>query len=362
MCIQPDNKDDRIPAAGPFPSTSGSWLSQAGEFRQYSVYGMRLASEIQLTFTEAESLDNSDLSLLVERPEFFVEATRFATVKPNPLGWYKYAELDNGQSYLRWDDLFEFLVDTDGRRIWCGWLGATSLESLQVYLLGRALSFALIKQGLEPLHATAVVIDGQAVAFLGHSGFGKSSLAAAFLAAGHRLLTDDLLLLRAGPSAYEGQPGPPRIKLFPGIARRFLASTASGVPMNNLTEKIILPLNRSRYHELSAPLRALYVLAAPREVHSRQRLRITPLSPRETFVELVRSTFNHLVTDSQRLQRQYYESLQVALRVPARRISHPRVLSHLPAVREAILSDLAGIAASVNQVSPAIPTQNLERN
>jgi len=357
-----DKDDDRIPAAGPSPATTGSWLSQAGEFRQYRVYGIRLASEIQLTFPEAEPSDNPDLNLLVAKPEFFVEATRFATLRPNPLGWYKYAELDDGRFYLRWDDLFEFLVDTDGRRIWCGWLGATSLESLQVYLLGRALSFALVKQGFEPLHATAVVIGGHAVAFLGHSGFGKSSLAAVFLAAGHRLLTDDLLLLRAEDGVYEAQPGPPRIKVFPEIAHRFLQTTANGVPMNNLTRKMVLPLASGQYHGRAAALRAIYVLAPPRSVHRKQRLRVAPMSPRETFIELVRGTFNHLVTDSQRLQRQYSESLQVALRVPARRISHPRVLSHLPAVREAILSDLAEVGASVNQVSPATPMQPLERN
>jgi hypothetical protein len=346
-----DRDGAQVPAAESSPATTSSWLSQAGEIRHYSVYGLRLASEIQLTFAEGGPSGDPDVSLLVAKPELFMEATRSATVKPNPLGWYEYAELDDGRFYLRWENLFEFLVDSDGRRIWCGWLGATSLESLQVYLLGRALSFALVKQGFEPLHATAVVIDGQAVAFLGHSGFGKSSLAAAFLAAGHHLLTDDLLLLRAGAGAYEAQPGPPRIKLFPPIARRFLATTASGVPMNNLTEKMVLPLTNGQYHEVSAPLRAFYVLAAPREVHRRQRLQITALSPRETVIELVRSTFNHLVTDAPRLQRQYFESLHVALSVPARRISHPRVLAHLPAVREAILSDLAEVRGSVNQFS-----------
>ena len=257
----------------------------------------------------------------------------------------QYAQLDYGQSYLRWDDLFEFLVDADGRRIWCGWLGATSLESLQVYLLGRALSFALIKQGFEPLHATVVVIDGNAIAFLGSSGFGKSSLAAAFVAAGYPVLTDDLLLLRLLSGGFDAQPGPPRLKLFPKVARRFLGGAAEGVPMNQLTQKLVLPLTAGRYQAGSAPLRALYLLGGPREQYRKQRIRVTALSARETFVELVRCTFNALVTGSERMQRQYLESLQVSLRVPARRVSYPRVLSVLPAVREAILADLGDLTA-----------------
>ena len=70
-----------------------------------------------------------------------------------------------------------------------------SLEVFQTYLLGAVLSFALLKQGIDPIHATVVVVDGMGIALLGNTGYGKSTLAAAFLASGHRLLTDDLLVV-----------------------------------------------------------------------------------------------------------------------------------------------------------------------
>ncbi len=257
--------------------------------------------------------------------------------------------MQNGRSYLRWEGLFEFLVEADGRRIWCGWLGAASLESLQVYLLGHALSFALIKQGYEPLHATSVVIDGGAIAFLGSSGFGKSSLAAAFVAAGHRLLTDDLLLLRRTAAGFEAQPGPPRLKLFPRIAHRILSTTAGAVPMNAMSRKLVLPLDASRYNSRPAPLRAIYVLTAPRQVHKKQRIRLGRLSTRECFIAMVRNTFNHLVGGAERLRRQYSQCLQVASSIPARSISHPRVLAMLPAVREAIVADYMQLPSAENK-------------
>lgn len=320
--------------------------SQSGEFHWYGIYGIVLRSQIELSFQQVQARQHSDIDLLTASPHFFEQATHGVVMNLSPTRWYRYAQMDNGQSYLRWDDLFEFLVDSDGRRIWCGWLGAASLESLQVYLLGHALSFALVKQGYEPLHATAVVIDGHAIAFLGNSGFGKSSLAAAFVCAGYGMLTDDLFLLRPSTDGYEGQPGPPRIKLFPKIAHRFLAGTACGIPINDETEKLVLPLREHQCHDQSAPLRAIYVLAAPREVYRKQRIRVTPLSPRETLIELVRNTFNPLVTDSERLRRQHSESAQIALRVPARRVSYPRSLPMLPAVRDAIVADLAEVIAS----------------
>ena len=324
-------------------SDAALWARRGENVHWYEIYGIRLCSDIQLAFPNSESVQSADLSLLEASAEFFREAIHSIIVRPSPTGWYKYAQLDNGQSYLRWDDLFEFLVDADGRRIWWGWLGAPSLESLQVYLLGHALSFALIKQGHEPIHATSVVVDGNAIAFMGSSGFGKSSLAAAFLADGHHVLTDDMLLLRRTDRGYEAQPGPRRIKLFPEMARRFLAGTANGVPMNNGTEKLVLPLKTNYCHSDSASLRALYVLTPPRETRSEQAIELIPLSTREAFIALVRGTFNSVVTGSDRAARQYTECLSIASQVPLRRISYPRELSLLPAVKQAILSDLADV-------------------
>lgn len=322
-------------------SDADSWTRRGENVHWYEIYGIRLSSDIQLTFPNSESMQSAAVSLLEASADFFREAIQSTIVRPSPTGWYKYVQLDNGQSYLRWDDLFEFLVDADGRRIWWGWLGAPSLESLQVYLLGHSLSFALIKQGYEPIHATSVVIDGHAVAFIGSSGIGKSSLAAAFLADGYPLVTDDMLLLRRTDQGYEAQPGPRRIKLFPKMARRFLAVTANGVPMNNETEKLVLPLKTNYCHSGGASLRALYVLTPPREARRQQHIELIPLSTREAFIALVRGTFNSVVTGADRAGRQYTECLSIASQVPLRRISYPRDLSLLPAVKQAILSDLS---------------------
>ena len=127
------------------------------------------------------------------------------------------------------------------------------------------------------------------------------------------------------------------------------STPASAVAMNSETEKLVLPLGADHCNPCSAPLRALYVLGAPREARRKQPIQITSLSAREAFIELVRGTFNYLITGSERLERQYTECLGVASRVPARRISYPRVLSALPAVRQAILSDLAEIVSHGNQ-------------
>ncbi len=307
----------------------------------YEVYGIRLRSDLELSFAEGIPGGEPDVDLVSATKSFFREISRDAVLRPTSYGWYEYALLDDEQIYLRWDGLFEFVVDGDGRRIWFGSLGTNSLESLQVYLLGRALSFALVKQGFEPIHATAVVLDGGALAFLGESGHGKSSLAAGFLGDGCRLLTDDLLLVSQLSGRPEAQPGPPRIKVFPWVARRCLGLTGVGVPMNNGSDKLVLPLGEHHHHSRPAPLRAVYVLSGPREVFRKQRIQIATLSQREAFVELIRHTFNYVVTDPKRLQQLFSKSLQLASRVPVKRISYPRDLALLPEVRGRILTDLA---------------------
>jgi hypothetical protein len=208
--------------------------------------------------------------------------------------------------------------------------------------LGQVLSFALLKHGIEPLHSTAVVVDGGVVGFIGDCGYGKSSLGGAFLQAGYPLLTDDLLVLKEEGQDFLAYPGPPRIKLFPRIARRLLGEGITGSPMNSFTPKLVIPLGRDggMCWSGAAPLRAIYVLTRPLKRSRSDRIAIRPLSPRRAVLELLRNTFNNIIVEPDRLRRQLDLAARLARKIPVRSLSFPRRLQRLPAVREAILSDL----------------------
>jgi len=187
-----------------------------------------------------------------------------------------------------------------------------------------------------------VVIDGEAVAFLGGSGFWKSSVAASFLEAGHRLLTDDLLLMQATAGGVLAFPGPPRIKLYPKTARRFLGDTLAGVPMHPETEKLILPLNANQSCSTAVPVKAIYILTGPGplEVLENKEIRLRPLLGRQGVVEMLSHTFNTRIQDPNRLERMLNEAARLVNLLPVRRLSFPRVWSQFTSVREAIISDL----------------------
>lgn len=309
--------------------------------RFYLLYGLLLRSVLPLPGPEFAGSGTVRVELLRGSTSLFSRARRQAETMQPKGEWFRYVRFPDGTDYIEWSRLFEFLVSADGRRIACHSLNGASDEAFQTYLLGQVLSFALLKQGIEPLHATSVVLDGKAVAFLGNCGFGKSSLGAAFLQAGHRLLSDDLLVLKEHGDRFVVYPGPPRIKLFPDIARILLGDRANGTPMNNQTPKLVIPLDENEVvsPEGALPLKAIYVLKPPVDTGS-PRITIRLLSARRAFVELTKNTFNAVVVAPERLKRQFALVSQLAARVPVKSLSFARILTQLPLVQKVILSDL----------------------
>ena len=70
-----------------------------------------------------------------------------------------------GTAQLTSAGMGEFLIAPDGCRITGRQDDGAHEESFRVYLLGQALSYALVKQRLEPIHATAIVVNQGAAMF-----------------------------------------------------------------------------------------------------------------------------------------------------------------------------------------------------
>lgn len=102
-----------------------------------------------------------------------------------------------------------------GREIVVEAAAGGSERNLRLYLLGSAIGALLHQRGLLPLHANAIEIGGRAFAFSGHSGAGKSTMAAWFHDRGHRILTDDVCVIRpAADGRALAYPGIPRLRLW----------------------------------------------------------------------------------------------------------------------------------------------------
>jgi hypothetical protein len=260
--------------------------------RAYQAYGVTIKSALALPCEEEEHPATPDIE--IRR----APSRSFMRIEPDGATQFQRCRRSDGTEYLRWSGLFECLVSADGRTIRCHHLSGSTSTVFQTFLAGQIISFALLKLGLEPLHATTVIIDSGAVAFVGDCGYGKSSLGAAFLRAGCPLLTDDLLVLKETAQGFSAYPGLPRIKLFPETAKMLLGEQIHGIPMTSLTPKLVISLDREQSYRLPAPLKAIYVLKPPTRGSRRRQILIRPLSARAAFVELLRNTFTPMVVEA----------------------------------------------------------------
>ena len=246
----------------------------------------------------------------------------------------------SGEIHVGWPNLFEFLISNDGTKISVTSKSRVSLETLRAYLLGQVLSFALVRQGIEPLHGTVIVTDHGAVLLMGDSTYGKSSLAAAFLKMGYQLLTDDLVVLQPKSGLFVVLPGVPRIKLFPDAAQRFVGGIGRAKRLHPNSDKLVIALGPKKICQLPTPLRAIFVLAEPSKSGKASRITIRRLSQRRAFAATVSNTFNSKITDRDRLRRQFEMATRVVSEVPVKALCYPRGFDFLPAVCNAILADV----------------------
>jgi hypothetical protein len=100
------------------------------------------------------------------------------------------------------------VVSPEASRI-SGSLGEGGIGDWQRFLIAQVLPFAAVLHGLEVFHASAVAVDDRAVAVLGPSGAGKTSIAMALCRLGACFLTDDVLAVERDGGRLLGHPGAP---------------------------------------------------------------------------------------------------------------------------------------------------------
>jgi hypothetical protein len=162
----------------------------------YGVFGLRLSSEIDLPeLFAAEGGGEPDVLIRFGS----VEGEHAITPEAIRLVVPKVA------SYLI----------TGGRSIVIDPVSGSSERNIRLFLLGSALGGTLHQRGLLPLHANAIEIDGRAIAFMGHSGAGKSTMAAWFLDRGYCVLADDVCVVTMSEHGQAlAHRGIPRLRLW----------------------------------------------------------------------------------------------------------------------------------------------------
>jgi hypothetical protein len=250
--------------------------------------------------------------------------------------------LDGGRGLLLdYADGTRFVVDAAGTEVWAQWTEDATLEDTATYLLGPVAALLLRLRGRVPLHASAVRVDGGAVAFAGPGGAGKSTLAAAFARLGRSVIADDVLAVEARPEALFVHPAYPRLRLWPDSVEMLYGHRDALPLLTPNWDKRYLDVGEAAddFPADPLPLRAVYLL----ERRAAEEPRIRPLPPREGLMKLIATTCATFLSDPALREREFRVLARLAREVPLRAVTPPEGADALPELCRAIEADAADV-------------------
>ena len=174
-------------------------------------------------------------------------------------------------------------------------------------------------------HGSAVDFGKGAVCFLGASGKGKSTMGAAFLARGFRLLNDDTAVIRKDGRKLVLQPGFANARIRPPTARWLERTGAS--------------LRASPSESKPAALKSIYLLSRRRRCRS---IRFESLKGRDLLISLTQQTLCPIVQSLEVFRKNFQLTIDVLREVPVKRPVYPTGFRRLHRVCDAVLRDMRG--------------------
>lgn len=243
----------------------------------YRVYGLSILSE--MPFPELE-VDGSGLV-----PDVRI---LFKPV-PESLGNPKYSgfkcEVDKGIVLIRTDTIAKLLISGGDKIFIEKRKGARDYE-IRMLLLGWGFGAVLHQRGVLPLHASAVALDQRGLALCAHSGYGKSTLAYAFLKRGYRILDDNIAALIPDEDGILVLPGYPEIKLQGSDLRDLKEKPRSVRPLLQSGDRYAVGLSN---HFQREPVRLSRIFVLSRSASP--SLKMTTLEGAAAFKALAEHTF-----------------------------------------------------------------------
>jgi len=280
----------------------------------YRTYSLTLESDrsIQALSALSGSVASADLVCALEAmPDWARDALALPLtsyrVRPSELiapgdAAFTVSEYQGGLFFqLAYGDGTRFVIERNVTRLWGEPGPGLTHDDVCVYLLGPVMGFVLRQRGLTCLHASALTIQGRAIALVGEAGAGKSTTAAALAIRGWPVLCEDVCGLDRADRQFMVRPAYPRVCLWPDSVD-FLFSSRDALPLIvNGWEKRFLALDdaRARFASSSTPLAAIFLLAGRTDEASAPRLE--PLARRDAVLQLVQNTYmNWLLSSEQR--------------------------------------------------------------
>jgi hypothetical protein len=206
---------------------------------------------------------------------------------------------------------------------------------LRPCILGSAMSVILQQRGFLVLHASAIVMQGEAIAFLGTSGAGKSTAASAFMKHGYSVITDDVLAIQFKDGIPIVVPSYPFIKLLPDAVAA-LGHDVETLPLLNRTTTKRIQTFENSYLQSAYPLGKIYVLAIS------DRHEVQDCSSTEVLLNLVNhSRALNALTDLDSKKRHFQQCSNIVKSKPISILYRKPGLDELSEIVRQVEADLA---------------------
>ncbi|GAA4972828.1 hypothetical protein WHI96_17680 [Pseudonocardia tropica] len=288
-----------------------------GTAHRYAGHGLVVESDLELALQRIEpGAGRADIRLTIVPaapvPDTAPQDAVMAELRDDN-GALRFAvSRDDARIALRYPGLCEFVGDPLLREITVRPDPGADPGLLAVLGSGALIAMHLTLNGALVLHASCVEVGGEAVAFVGSSGMGKSTLAAMLCGAGHAFVSDDVLRTTLGPAGSRvlvhagGVEGRLRDKA------RSIAATVDGATTAETADGR-LALRATLTAASTLPLRACVV---PRPTPDAEKVKVTRLGPAAAMRRLLQ--FPRIVgwTDPTILRDQFQHAADLAERVP----------------------------------------------
>ena len=288
----------------------------------YSVYGLGLHSEFAIP--ELLSCDGAAMDIVVRRVRPGPQSVRPPASASAEFEGESWAERDaeRNETVCVFDGVGRYVI-RGGESIDVEPAEGAEFGVVRHLLLGPVLAHLLWQRDLFTLHASVVEFGPRYAAFVGVSGEGKSTTAAALQANGHALVCDDVAALAIDADHLRVFPGFPRIRLYADSLRGVGDDPAALPRVHAHIDKRLKAV--SRFVMAPVALHRLYVLGTG------PAFSIEPLGPREALMEVLRHTYYaHQFAPLYGFETHLRQAARVVERVAAFRLTRPKDLARLP--------------------------------
>lgn len=252
---------------------------------------------------------------------------------PGEVRWAEFHRLDAG-ILVRFPGLADFEIASEGEPVVCRPAPGVGRDTHEHLFINQVMPLVIGRQeGKLAFHASAVVLEQGAIAFLGESGRGKSTLAAAFVAQGHSFLTDDCLIVSRRGGVHVVEPGHPSLRLWSDSHAALPLAPTRTTTAAGVSPKARMILDEAHHTRTEPLLAAFYLSDAPADAVS-----FAPIPGAEALSLWLQNAFVLDPEDKDRLAAHFALLGPFADRVPLFSISYPRCFERLPDTIRAILA------------------------